>query len=123
MNQLQPKNIVPTEQRSINALEYLREALGYMAQLRGSLSSLQKAGFVLMPESRTLKIQAEIREKTINYQHIQRHAVPSIKLAGKWLENAGFKCNQQVRVIALDQLLIICPEESQKQYGKVRKIV
>jgi hypothetical protein len=119
-HRIQQKNILTNDEQAANALEFLREALGNMAQLRGSLSSLQKSGFALMPESRTIKIQRDI--KTNEAKKIE-YVVPALRLCGKWLEAAGFLPDQQVRIIALDQLLIICPEEGPKQLGKLRRMV
>lgn len=119
-HRIQPTNILISDEQAANALEFLREALDNMAQLRGSLSLLQKSGFALMPESRTIKIQRDIKANSTGKIE---YVVPALRLCGKWLEAAGFLPDQQVRVIAHDQLLIICPEEPQVQMGKLRRMV
>ena len=117
---IQPKNIISSDEQTANALEFLKEALDNMAQLRGSLTSLQQTGFTLIPESRTIKIHRDIQ--TNSTKKIE-YVIPTMRLAGKWLEAAGFKPDTFVRVITLDQLLIICPEEPPKQTGKLCRMV
>ncbi len=109
--------IVPTEQQSLEALEQLREALTNMGQLRQHLTNLRNGGFTLLPESRRLKVQPVLREKQSDPYHI----VPSLQLCGDWLSQAGFEYNQYVRIITLNQLLIICPETA-PLHGKLRSI-
>ena len=110
-------NIVPTEQQSLEALEQLRNALTNMGQLRQNLANLRESGFTLLPESRRLKVQPVPREKLSDPYHI----VPSLQLCGDWLSVAGFEYNQYVRIISLNQLLIICPE-TLSQHGKLRSV-
>lgn len=102
-----------TEQQSLNALTHLREALTNMGQLRQSLNTLREGGFVLMPDSRRIKVMPEVREKFTD----PYHTVPVIRLCGDWLHKAGFVYNEHVRIITLHQLLIICPEEALPQAG------
>src|SRR5690242_8525945 len=110
--------IVPTEQQSLEALDQLRDALTNMGQLRQNLTSLRNGGFTLLPESRRLKVQPVFREK----QSDPYHHVPSLQLCGDWLQHAGFEYNQYVRIITLNQLLIICPEQTSSQPGKLKSI-
>ncbi|HEX7845884.1 MAG TPA: SymE family type I addiction module toxin [Chitinophagaceae bacterium] len=109
--------IVPTEQQSLEALDQLREALANMGQLRQSLTNLRTAGFTLLPESRRLKVQPVFREKPDDLYY----NIPSIQLCGEWLKNAGFDYSQYVRVIALNQLLIICPEAT-ALHGRLKSV-
>jgi len=109
--------MVPVEQQSLEALEQLREALTNMGQLRQNLANLRDAGFALLPESRRLKVQPVLREK----QSDPYHSVPSLQLCGDWLRQAGFEHSQYVRIISLNQLLIICPETHSLQ-RKLRSI-
>jgi len=109
--------IVPTEQQSLEALDQLREALTNMGQLRQNLANLRTGGFTLLPESRRLKVQPILREK----QSDPYHNVPSLQLCGEWLRQAGFEYNEYVRIITLNQLLIICPETS-PLHSKLRSI-
>ena len=110
--------IVPTEQQSLEALEQLRDASTNMGQLRQNLTHLRDAGFTLLPESRRLKVQPVLREKLNDPYHV----VPSFQLCGDWLRQAGFEHNQYVRIITLHQLLIICPEQTLPQSGKLRSV-
>lgn len=109
--------IVPTEQQSLEALEQLQEALTNMGQLRQNLTNLRNGGFTLLPESRRLKVLPVYRKK----QSDPYYTVPSLQLSGEWLRQAGFEYNQQVRIITLNQLLIICPETSLLQ-GRLRSV-
>ncbi len=110
-------NIIPTEQQSLEALDKLRDALTNMGQLRQNLANLRENGFTLLPESRRLKVQPVPREKLSDPFHI----VPSLQLCGDWLSVAGFEYNQYVRIISLNQLLIICPD-TLAQHGKLRSV-
>ncbi|HEX5153993.1 MAG TPA: SymE family type I addiction module toxin [Parafilimonas sp.] len=114
----QINSIAPTEQQSLEALEQLRDALTNMGHLRQNLTNLRDNGFTLLPENRRLKIQPVLREKQSDPFHI----VPSLQLCGDWLKQAGFEHNQYVRIITLDQLLIICPELTLPRPGKLRSV-
>ncbi len=104
---------------SIELPEQVKDALTNMAQLHESLINLRKAGFAQMPETRSLKIIAQSREsqsKPFNF-------IPEITLKGNWLEEAGFECEQRVRVITMHQMLVICPEAPAVVGKKKRRIV
>ena len=111
-----PANL-PTEQQSLEALEQLRNALTNMGQLRQNLANLRDGGFTLLPESRRLKVQPHFRE----IQGNPYYNVPSLKLCGEWLRQAGFEHDQHVRIITLNQLLIICPE-TLPRLGKLKSV-
>lgn len=109
----------PTEQKCLNALVHLQEALGNMGQLRQSLHSLRDNGFALLPESRRVKVQPEYRDPITKPEYI----VPVIRISGEWLKQVGFDCHAHVRIIALNQLLIICPEQQPVQPIGRRRMV
>jgi len=114
----QNNTILPTEQQSLEALDRLRDALTNMGQLRQNLTHLRDSGFTLLPESRRLKVQPVFREK----MNDPYHRVPSLQLCGDWLRQVGFEHNHYVRIITLNQLLIICPEQTLAHPGKLRSV-
>lgn len=58
-----------------------------------------------MKGTRKRKLQAEHQPRAYNGGKI----VPSLHLAGVWLEKLGFKSGQTVSIITRDELLIIEP--------------
>ena len=43
------------------------------------------------------------------YRSGDKHAVPELRLIGRWLERSGFKIGEQVQIIIKDQEIIIKP--------------
>lgn len=118
------KQQIPTtidlEQHSLNSLGCLQEALTNMnGQLRHNLDQLKKGYFVPLPGSHRLQVQPLHCGKPGDAQQDSLQ----IRLTGDWLRKAGFETRQQVRVISLHQLLVICPEESLAQEGKISRPV
>lgn len=63
------------------------------------------------PTSRLLRSRQEYRETS------------KIRLTGNWIEKAGFITHERIRVIPMDRMLIIIPEESvKKKNQKARKL-
>ena len=69
--------------------------------------------------TRKRKLQAETRQIVNGYKE-----VPSLHLAGVWLEKLGFKSGQTVNIITRDELLVIEPlkEETAQVHEQARQL-
>lgn len=100
---------MPAEQQTIQALEQLKQLLTHMDVLRQNLSALDNS-FMRLPQSRRLKISPLHRENQSDPYHI----VPHLHLCGDWLQETGFECYNHVRIITLQRLLLIFPEQKKE---------
>lgn len=74
------------------------------------MRTARKQSGLVRPEARSLKIQPITR-----LSRWSRTTVPEIKLCGNWLANHGFEPESRVVVHASKGLIVILPQESQKE--------
>lgn len=127
------------EKEAIDLKEYHRQAnealLPALAEaimkLRPVLSHFRDHEFVGVPKVRKLTVHEQMRTKWVTDERHEalsklelddpceqmwalgeRHktSFSNIKLIGRWLEKSGFKAGEYMQVLALNGLLIICPE-------------
>lgn len=77
-------------------------------QLRPVLASLREHHFLGIPSTSINKMTAVCHRDD---QENIIHEYSCLKLTGRWLEERGFKAGEYFRTIALNGLLIICPNE------------
>lgn len=70
-------------------------------------SKNQKVAQTIKKQVRPMKIACKFQERA----YFQMVKVPEIKLAGKWLTEAGFLHGQEIKVIVENQKLVIMPLE------------
>lgn len=68
-----------------------------------------RAGVNYMSNIRVLKIQPEYRMRKYARKF---HTVPSLKLSGEWLANAGFLPGKIINVLVKDNCLVIAAAEN-----------
>jgi hypothetical protein len=56
----------------------------------------------MVPEIQSITIQRDLSSKTEN--------VPELRCSGQWLSEAGFHAEQEVSIVILKDMLVICPK-------------
>ncbi len=51
-----------------------------------------------------------VRRLTVCGRYQKEHRVPTLRLSGKWMRNAGFELGQKVQVQIAERRLTICAE-------------
>ena len=102
MQPLHKKQVQPVADKPFLPTEVLR----HLENIKKNLTSFKEESIFHLPFTRRLKVQPIVRETDYDLHH----TVPSFTLCGEWLKNAGFTENRHVRIIALNELLIIFPE-------------
>jgi toxic protein SymE len=101
------QTVVPNQaQDYVTQLQNLKQVFNQMEQIRQILQPLRENGFPLAKDSRRLLVQPKHRQSN-TWPHT---SVPEINLCGKWLQDIGFEPHQHIRVITLNELIIIYPE-------------
>jgi hypothetical protein len=72
-----------------------------MEQRQSILKSEQKV-FELIPERKSVKIQENASKNN--------EKIPELSFNGKWLQEAGFHCNQHASIFVVQDMLLICPQ-------------
>lgn len=132
-------NALQAEKEAIDLKEYHRQAnedlfpalVEAIMKLRPVLSHFRDHEFVGVPKVRKLTVHEQMRTKWVTDERHEalsklklddpceqmwalgeRHktSFSNIKLIGRWLEKSGFKAGENMQVLALNGLLIICPE-------------
>jgi len=88
------------------------QLLEAIEKLRPVLDTFRHHHFEGVPATRKMTIQTHL---TNDRRPDSEREVAQIRLQGKWLQQQGFHPDRQVRVIALNGLLIICPEQFSEQ--------
>lgn len=105
------------EKEVIDLKEYHRQAneelfpelAEAIMKLRPVLSHFRDNKFAGVPKARKLTVHDFMRTRwTSDERHYSFFS--NIKLIGRWVEKAGFLAGENIQVLALNGLLIICPE-------------
>lgn len=94
--------LLSPEEKAHRGLEYLRDALISMMEQRQSILKSEQTVFDLIPERRSVKIQENASK--------DNEKIPELSFNGKWLQEAGFHCNQQASIFVVQDMLLICPQ-------------
>lgn len=113
-----PPQFAAREQQILSSLQLLHNTLITIVELRENINNLCQEAVELLPESKVNKIQCQRR---VN-KYGKCKSVPEIILAGNWLEQAGFQINKPIRIITLQGLLLVCPEEPAVETAPIRNM-
>lgn len=94
--------LLSPEEKAHRGLEYLRDALLSMVEQRQSILKSEQKVFELIPERRSVEIQEHISGSN--------GKIPELTFYGKWLQEAGFHCNQHASIFVVQDMLVICPQ-------------
>src|SRR5688572_26022844 len=91
--------LLSPEEKAHRGLEYLRDALLSMVEQRQSILKSEQKVFELIPERRSVEI----------HEHISGNngKIPELTFNGKWLQDAGFHCNQHASIFVVQDMLVI----------------
>jgi hypothetical protein len=94
--------LLSPEEKAHRGLEYLRDALISMMEQRQSILKSEQKVFDLIPERRSVKILENASK--------DNEKIPELSFNGKWLQEAGFHCNQHASIFVVQDMLLICPQ-------------
>jgi hypothetical protein len=103
--------VVKMESKDIEATSYTEDEEKVIHYLHEYLDLCKKKVPVIKGEVRDIKITEWHRQTERFYPEYGGHCkpTPKIVLLGNWLFKAGFDCNNRIRIIPFDRMLIIIP--------------
>jgi len=84
----------------------LRDHLIRMGEICQRLGAIEPNMLQYFPKCRRVWVSGVSSEKAED----PHQCLPAFKLSGKWLSVTGFHAHQWLQIIALNKLLVICPE-------------
>ena len=97
----EPMPFLLPEESAHRGLQYLRHAFISLAYWKKFIVQSEQKVISMVPEIQSVNIQHEINENN--------EKLPELRFSGKWLSEAGFHFGQDVSIVILKDLLVVCP--------------